>query len=115
MNIPNGFKLVPVEPTEEMISGFWGEITHGDEEREAAKLAYSDMLAAAPTPSQPIYDEEKERELFEVSHPVPECVEWDDEFNRYLVNLYPGEFDSEYGSLWDGWKACAKSRARSAE
>lgn len=61
------------------------------------------------------YDEAKERELFEVSHPVPEFVKWDDEFNQYLVSLYPGECDSEYGSLWDGWKACAKSRDRSAE
>lgn len=57
------------------------------------------------------FDEAKERELFEAVHPVPEGVKWDAEFNRYLVNLYPGECDSEYGSLWDGWLACAKSRA----
>lgn len=49
-SIPDGWKLVPIEPTEEMIEGFWGEIKHGKEEIAAAKEAYFDMLAAAPSP-----------------------------------------------------------------
>lgn len=49
-SIPGGWKLVPIEPTEEMIEGFWGEIKHGKEEIAAAKEAYFDMLAAAPSP-----------------------------------------------------------------
>lgn len=44
------WKLVPVEPTEEMILGFWGEVTKGAPEIAAAKEAYADMLAAAPQP-----------------------------------------------------------------
>lgn len=106
MNIPNGFKLVPVEPTEEMIEGFWGEITHGDEEREAAKLAYSDMLAAAPTTRQPIYDEAKERELFELERfkIVPAYRKENGEYKDFMDE-----------AQWFGWKSCAKSRARSAE
>ena len=49
MNIPNGFKLVPVEPTEEMLDVIraGGYSWH----------LYSNLLAAAPTPPQPIYDE----------------------------------------------------------
>jgi hypothetical protein len=39
--------LVPNEPTEEMIDGFWGEITHGEEELEVAREAYHAMLSAS--------------------------------------------------------------------
>jgi hypothetical protein len=42
-----GMVAVPVEPTEEMIEGFWGEITHGDEERACAVEAYKAMTKAA--------------------------------------------------------------------
>ena len=43
-----GWVSVPIEPTEEMIEGFWGEIKHGQPEIEAAKEAYKAMLSAAP-------------------------------------------------------------------
>ncbi len=52
--VPDGWKLVPVEPTEEMILGFWGEIRHGEPEIAAAKDAYRAMLSAAPeAPAMP--------------------------------------------------------------
>ena len=123
MNIPEGYVLVPINATSAMIE-------YGKDERMqclanpslsvqgALVRIYSAMIGAAPFVCESNveeYDEAKERELFEVSHPVPEFVKWDDEFNHYLVNLYPGECDSEYGSLWDGWKACAQSRSLSAE
>lgn len=46
--VPAGYVLVPVDPTPEMIIGFWGEVTHGEPEVAAAKEAYAEMLAAAP-------------------------------------------------------------------
>ena len=45
---PEGYVLVPVEPTEAMIDGFWGKIQHGDHERAAAEDAWRDALAARP-------------------------------------------------------------------
>lgn len=45
---PEGFVLVPVEPTEAMIEGFWGKIQHGDHERAVAEDAWRDALAARP-------------------------------------------------------------------
>lgn len=48
VTVHDGYVLVPVEPTPEMIIGFWGEVTHGEQEVAAAKEAYADMLAAAP-------------------------------------------------------------------
>lgn len=98
MNIPNGFKLVPVDLTDEM-----RDVIRGGGYSEHL---YSNLLAAAPTPPQPIYDEAKERELFE-SFQVDEGGNIDFE-NGYYENGF-------VQSAWDGWKACAKSRAKSVE
>ncbi|WP_298187770.1 hypothetical protein [uncultured Pseudomonas sp.] len=49
--VPDGYRLVPVEPTPEMIDCFWGEITQGDAEIAVALEAYAEMLSAAPTPA----------------------------------------------------------------
>lgn len=46
--IPEGWTLVPIDPTPEMIAGFWGDITHGEPEVRAAKDAYKAMLDALP-------------------------------------------------------------------
>lgn len=65
MNIPKGYKLVPVEPTEEML-----EVLHSNVkilvdtfERTADiindKEWWASVVEAAPTPPQPIYDEAK--------------------------------------------------------
>ncbi|QSJ04005.1 hypothetical protein KNV79_gp29 [Salmonella phage vB_SalP_TR2] len=48
IKIPEGWVLVPKDPTIKMIEGFWGEITHGQDEINAAKEAYAEMLEAAP-------------------------------------------------------------------
>lgn len=64
------------------------------------------MLAAAPTPPQPIYDEAKERELFE-------AFQVDEGGN---VDFEDGYYDNVFvQSAWDGWKACAQSRAKAGE
>lgn len=160
MNIPEGFKLVPVEPTEEMqesVRDAWES-----EGAISAKQMYKAMIAAAPaslqaaqtvtmanvmrayeyacehphkylrgtsnwcaavawklnqlessapTPPQPIYDEPKERELFE-------------EFSRRIVAHDAANFpirwcdcvtDEEIEGHLNTWLACAQSRAKSVE
>lgn len=108
MNIPKGYKLVPVEPTDDMVIAFaetWYSKRQAYDDPDMDD-AYRDMLAAAPTPPQPIYCEAKERELFE-SFQVDEGGNIDFE-NGYYENGF-------VQSAWDGWKACAKSRAKSVE
>lgn len=62
MNITNGFKLVPVEPTEEMLiaggrdQGFCSTCGYDNGGGDPSDT-YVAMLTAAPTPPQPIYDE----------------------------------------------------------
>lgn len=109
MNIPNGFKLVPAEPTEAMHDAArdWSTQRYGKAiGSHASRGCYSVMLAAAPTPPQPIYDEAKERELFE-------AFQVDEGGN---VDFEDGYYDNVFvQSAWDGWKACAQSRAKAGE
>ena len=67
-------------------------------------VKYADHIASHA------YDEAKERDLFEGCNPIPRGVEWSLKSSRYI-----GASDhfaiSVYQSGWDGWKACAKSRA----
>lgn len=108
-NIPKGYKLLPVEPTDEMIMAFITRQAIGfSDEYPSVRFGgnYRAMLAAAPTPPQPIYDEAKERELFE-SFQVDEGGNIDFE-GGYYDNVF-------IQSAWDGWKACAQSRAKAGE
>lgn len=120
MNIPNGFKLVPVEPTEEMLSQEVMPIlclgsTKNTRVIQWRNGMYKAMVSAAPPVELPAYDEAKERELFEAYHSISsglEGTDLDTEFDR--------KEDGEYIYMmaadgWKYWKACAKSRARSAE
>lgn len=72
MNIPKGFRLVPVDLTEEMLAAAFNAplpLVYIDSLKAQTDLknrtGYKAMLAAAPATPQPIYDEAKERELFE--------------------------------------------------
>ena len=61
------------------------------------------------------YDEAKERELFEVFHTIASGLEGTD-----LETEFDRKEDGEYIYMmaadgWKYWKACAKSRVRSAE
>lgn len=95
MNIPEGYKLVPVNPTEIMQDfGCSNMPVDWASPFEAAKV-YSAMVGAAPNAEIPAYDEAKE---------LAECrSQWEKNPN-FL-----------FSDMWIGWKACAQSRARSAE
>lgn len=103
------FKLVPVEPTEEMnkegmrwLTGF--QHMRANDKRNALSESFKAMLSAAATPPQPIYDEAKERELFEATYDHPREKD--------------GEGNYVYGidrAAWAGWLACARSRAKAGE
>lgn len=104
MNIPKGYKLVPVEPTDEMEiaggkdSGTCSTCLYGNGGGDPA-YTYRAMLAAAPTPPQPIYDESAERELFNT---------W------YAKNI--GVLGTSTWAEYIGvWMACAQSRAKAGE
>lgn len=87
MNIPEGFVLVPVEPTRtQLVAGLGTNGIHP---------IYCAVVSAAPPVDLPSYDEAKE---------LAECrSQWDKNPN-FL-----------FSDMWIGWKACAQSRARSAE
>lgn len=108
MNIPKGYKLVPVEPTDDMIVAF-AEAWYSKRQAVDDPMmedAYRDMLAAAPTPPQTVYDEAKERELFkEVYFRCDLSEDW-----------LSGAFkDKQTRDMWDGWRECAQSRAKVVE
>lgn len=125
MNIPEGYKLVPVDPTEEIIRSMlavrWpatyrnalrfscsGPATAAQTERDIAEAEeqFGAMLAAAPNPPQPIYDESKERELFESWANEAYGVAKDEELNMKNPAIKEN---------LNGWLACAQSRAKSGE
>ena len=106
MNIPEGYVLVPINATSAMIE-------YGKYERMqclanpslsvqgALVRIYSAMIGAAPFVCESNveeYDEAKEREL---------CRQ--DWLNTWTKT------DSSFELYLEGWQACAKSRARSAE
>lgn len=120
MSIPKGYKLVPVEPTAEMnkegmrwLTGF--QHMRANDKRNALSESFKAMLDAAPTPPQPIYDEAKERELFE-SFAVNRRGGYSDLPFFVFARKDNGQYNDGTAELaWEGWKACAKSRAKSVE
>lgn len=99
MNIPEGFVLVPAEPTRiQLVAGLG---TNG------IYPIYCAMVAAAPPVELPAYDEAKERELFTAFA------------MEHFLNIHKRDngdyFYTETRIAWAAWKSCAKSRARSAE
>lgn len=120
MNIPKGYKLVPVEPTYDMVIAFaetWYSKRQAYDDPDMDD-AYRDMLAAAPTPPQPIYDEAAELEKF--------SAHWKLEGRIYRdknTKQWPPTRDSIEGfqmaervhALWLGWESCAQYRAKAVE
>lgn len=114
MNIPKGYKLVPVELLER-IAAYAPEGFCAPTALQGFAIEAGWILAAAPTPPQPIYDEAKERELFEawaysVCH-VP--YGW---LGREYFKRMGDHYEDDYAhGLWQGWKAHAQSGAKSVE
>lgn len=117
MNIPEGYVLVPVEPTRiQLVAGLATNGIHP---------IYCAMVAAAQPVEFPAYDEAKERELFEVAYPLDHGVTWVKDMGKtgsYAVWINCGSgfwacVNASYQSQikWEVWSKCAKSRARSAE
>ncbi|MEX2901359.1 hypothetical protein AB3967_08515 [Pseudomonas rhodesiae] len=103
------FKLVPAEPTAEMNHA--GDMSYS---WDVAKI-YRAMLAAAPTLPQPVYDEAKERELFE-TWALEQIGPYFNKHEDCLVRTDHGGY--VYGQTvtsWLSWQACAQSRAKAGE
>lgn len=92
MKIPEGFVLVPVEPTETMkmagratlLIGDWNSVI------DAAKKVYSEMVKEASGQELPAYAEAAE---------LAACrAHWEKNPNCL------------FSDMWLGWKACAQSR-----
>lgn len=101
MSIPEGFKIVPAVATLEMKNAGWRECGRQGIEPEDIEMQtiWTAMHLEAPTPPQPIYDEAKERELFNA---------W------YAKNV--GVLGTPVWAEYIGvWLACAQSRAKAGE
>lgn len=120
MSIPKGYKLVPVEPTEEMLVVMHDRILIGvnSKKREANilndKAWWAAVVDSAPTQPQPIYDEAKERELFEaeITADSQEAGFGEPDLHREVDGTYR---QAHYQSAWGGWIRCAQSRAKAGE
>ena len=107
MNIPEGYVLVPVEPTRtQLVAGLGTNGIHP---------IYCAMVSAAPPVELAAYDEAKERELFEEFYteraktlPLP--------IGNSPLRYAGGQYINDFALFgWMVWLECAKSRARSAE
>lgn len=110
MNIPKGYKLVPVKANCDQL--------HAGASKSGVLVIYEAMVEAAPAVEFNAYDEAKEREMFELNYEVPDGVYFSKEKNEYRsMNMLGFEILAceELTPKFKGWIACAKSRARSAE
>lgn len=112
MNIPEGFKLVPVELTEEMLEVLHSNVKIQVDTWERTADIINDrewwaaVVEAAPTPPQPIYDDAAElNRLFGAATEMLRIAgianQGSNAYNRAIVNLH------------EAVTACAQSRAKS--
>jgi hypothetical protein len=73
-----------------------------------------DYLGQFSTPPQPIYDEAKERALFEalITKESEESGNGEPDLHIEEDGIYRQPY---HHSAWHGWKACAQSRAKAVE
>ncbi len=76
----------------------------GDSVVQLTRSEYERLVAASPQGAQPIYDEAKERELFEQGYHHSALTRDGDDYIRMSVQL-----------TWEGWEKCAQSRAKAGE
>lgn len=109
-NIPKGYKLVPVEPTCDML--------HAGVKTSGVLLVYEAMLATAPAPPQPIYDEAKELEIFSAHWKLEGRIYRDKNTRQWLPTrdtIEGFQMAERVHALWLGWESCAQSRAKAGE
>lgn len=85
---------------------------------EDKDLPFLDCEACSSPAELAAYDEAKERELFEISYGISDGIYWSKDCEAYRsLNGRPVEASDALDATMrlQGWKACAKSRARSAE
>lgn len=116
MNIPKGYKLVPVEPTAEMLIATEaidaGTSHRGAGEYELCNVGdyWEAMLSAAPTPPQPIYDEAKELKSFKSFWAsTMNTEEMDLHIHRYPMGKGWAFACHETNRGWMSWVARAKA------
>jgi hypothetical protein len=99
MSIPKGYKLVPEVATLEMKNAGWRECDRQGIEPESIEMQtiWTAMHLEAPSPPQPIYDEDADRSACR--------KEWKrrNEHSHFEPTPFP--------DYWAGWKDCAQSRA----
>lgn len=96
-------------------NGYWLE-----GEKVFSQSQVFEMLAAAPAPPRPIYDEAKERELFEAHYRDLFETETgrslsDDDIKSLRDGPLYGKSRTYLNGQWVGWQACAQSRAKAGE
>lgn len=128
MQIPKGYKLVKVTSSgvqfgnawysHESITGYSADQLNQGTCRVTGG-AYMKWLSEE-TPPQPIYDEWKERELFEANYRVEFEENTGNELSSEDIKSmrdgpWYGESRHYLNGQWAGWKACAQSRAKAVE
>lgn len=122
MNIPKGYKLVPVEPTDQMLGDAMDAYSEMDGKRHrfssTLRPVYSAMLAAAPAPPQPIYDEAAELERFSIQWKLEGRIYRDKNTHQWLPTrdtIEGFQMAERVHALWMGWQSCTQSRAKAGE
>lgn len=112
MNIPDGFKLVPVELLERCVQAIVNT------SQMHPTLGDLREFIAAPTPPQPIYDEANELEKFYAHWKLEGRIYRDKNTKQWLPtrdSIEGFQMAERVHALWLGWEACAQSRAKSVE
>ena len=110
MNIPEGYKLVPVKANCDQL--------HAGASKSGVLVIYEAMVEAAPAVEFNAYDEAKERELFIAEFKLEGKICYDENTKQWLPTsdtIKGFQMAERTLGCWIGWSACAKSRARSAE
>jgi len=98
MDVLNGYKLVPVELLDRALFSIMEQGFDCD--------GLYELVHIQKLPSQPIYDEAKERELFKSVYLRCDLSE------DWLSGAFK---DRQTRDMWDGWRECAQSRAKAGE
>lgn len=117
VEIMKGYKLVPVELTEEMreaamAADAWAFSEGQNQWKPGEEWIWEQLLAAAPTPPQPIYDEAKELEAFSTHWKLEGRIYRDNNTKQWLPtrdSIEGFQMAERVHALWLGWESSAKA------